>query len=98
MKGSFNKEEFVEWQHTAVRAMAELAAMEREDGTKDDYLAAVAFGAGAVAGMNVVRESLESGRAMDELGMLVIFSSIFECNKKAGAYIESMYDMQKKED
>lgn len=94
----FDKRGFIEWQHTAAMALATVASVVRDDGSKDEYLTAMAFGAGAMVGMSIVRNALESGKVPSGEKMSVIFGSELEHRLATTELLAKRYDMTKKED
>lgn len=98
MKGSFSKEEFIDWQLEVADMLSVIAAIARKKGTKGDYVATMAFGVGAMTVMSIVRKSLESGKAMGKFEMAAIFADSLDDFEKNKGVIDGMYDMEKKED
>lgn len=98
MKGDFDKKGFVKWQVNAAKALATVAAVAREDGSKDEYLKAMALGAGVMTGMCIVRDALESGKVPGEAEMAIEFCSMLERHLASEEALSHRYDMATKED
>lgn len=88
----FDKEAFIEWQMNTAVVLSAIAACHRTYGSKDDYLTAMAFGAGAMVGMSVVRKALESGEVPSEMGMRELFGKELENHLAVSEVLAERYD------
>lgn len=88
---NFDSKAYTSFTHDVAMSMASLASLVRRDGSEEEYLACMDFGAGVMAAMSIVRDTLESGSVPSGASTLLQLAGVFDESQAKREFLKNLY-------